>query len=312
MSNINTLAIPGRTKAPKKRNSDVRKEQNRIASRAYREKRKQKLALLDEILKSDSQTDSMSSVSDETEGYAGSWSLQSRQASNSPAPAALPVVPVAAQWPAASPSMSSAVPGYSHGAYESWMNSFEQQSHVYSTSNDYVQPFIPNEVGDHSLDAAASYNVPSIPSITSAPSTPSLNSIPLDPILANHFAMQHHQNQTTQSQTMTNSPGLPSYSDGEMQRQSWVASLDDDTLGALERFAGFSHVQQQQILALIQKRREPSQHNTSNHQSIEFGYPTCQATPPPSGKRLIFPTVSSKLELPGIMADVDQGYSTVH
>ncbi|KAI1437558.1 hypothetical protein GGR50DRAFT_46379 [Xylaria sp. CBS 124048] len=51
----------------KPRNSAVRKEQNRKASWAYREKRKQKLALLDEILRAESRTDvSMSSVSDET------------------------------------------------------------------------------------------------------------------------------------------------------------------------------------------------------------------------------------------------------
>ncbi|KAM0434560.1 hypothetical protein ACHAPT_003656 [Fusarium lateritium] len=37
-------------KAPAKRNSEARREQNRIASRNYREKRKQKLALLNQIL----------------------------------------------------------------------------------------------------------------------------------------------------------------------------------------------------------------------------------------------------------------------
>ncbi|KAI0395111.1 hypothetical protein F5Y17DRAFT_225029 [Xylariaceae sp. FL0594] len=78
----------------KGRNSEVRKEQNRIASRAYREKRKQKLALLDEILKSDSHTDSMSSVSDETEfkpttpapDFLGMEIGGSRQSSHSPSP----------------------------------------------------------------------------------------------------------------------------------------------------------------------------------------------------------------------------------
>ncbi|RSL56295.1 hypothetical protein CEP54_008925 [Fusarium duplospermum] len=39
-----------KAKAPAKRNSEARREQNRIASRNYREKRKQKLALLNEIL----------------------------------------------------------------------------------------------------------------------------------------------------------------------------------------------------------------------------------------------------------------------
>ncbi|RSL84511.1 hypothetical protein CEP51_003850 [Fusarium floridanum] len=39
-----------KAKAPAKRNSEARREQNRIASRNYREKRKQKLALLNQIL----------------------------------------------------------------------------------------------------------------------------------------------------------------------------------------------------------------------------------------------------------------------
>ncbi|RSM17016.1 hypothetical protein CDV31_004220 [Fusarium ambrosium] len=39
-----------KSKAPAKRNSEARREQNRIASRNYREKRKQKLALLNQIL----------------------------------------------------------------------------------------------------------------------------------------------------------------------------------------------------------------------------------------------------------------------
>ncbi|KAI0383819.1 hypothetical protein F5Y04DRAFT_22004 [Hypomontagnella monticulosa] len=274
-------ATSARTKAPKKRNSDVRKEQNRIASRAYREKRKQKLALLDEILKSDSQTDSMSSVSDETEGYPGSWSLQSRQASNSPAPAAIPAVPVATPWPAASPSLSSSVPAYGHDTYEGWMNSFEQPNNVFSTANSYVHPFIHGEIGGSSLENSASYNVQSITSITSAPSTPPVPPIPLDPTLvANHFAPRRRHHHPDQGQNLATSSNS-GYGDDELQRQLWVASLEDPTLVALERFAGFSHVQQQQIMAMIQKRRHISQ-NASSHHGIEFRYQTCQATPPPS------------------------------
>ncbi|KAI1118747.1 hypothetical protein F5Y14DRAFT_446562 [Nemania sp. NC0429] len=86
----------------KGRNSDIRKEQNRIASRAYREKRRQKLALLEEILKSDSHNDSMSSVSDETEygsmtpvsePRAVKPSSRTRHSSNSPTPYYVPAVP---------------------------------------------------------------------------------------------------------------------------------------------------------------------------------------------------------------------------
>ncbi|KAI1382229.1 hypothetical protein F4677DRAFT_401286 [Hypoxylon crocopeplum] len=279
-TNMNT-STSGRTKTPKKRNSDVRKEQNRIASRAYREKRKQKLALLDEILKTDSQTDSMSSVSDETEGYTASWALQSRQASNSPVPATLPVVPVPAQWPAASPSMPPAVPAYGHDTYDGWMNSFDQQNNAYTTGNTYGHTFIPTEVGENSLNTA-SYNMQSIPSITSAPSTPPVPPVPLDPMLVNHYA-PHHHTQLGQNHSITNPSSLPTYGDDEVHRQSWVASLEDDVLVAVERFAGFSHVQQQQVLALIQKRRDLSR-NTSGHQSLDFRYPACQATPPPSAQ----------------------------
>lgn len=263
--NTNAATASGRTKAPKKRNSDVRKEQNRIASRAYREKRKQKLALLDEILKSDSQTDSMSSVSDETEGYTTSWSLQSRQASNSPIPAALSTVPVASSWPVVSPPMSSAVPNYGHDTYDGWMNSFEHTSHTFPTSNDYVQSYLATEVRDHSLDASASFNMQSIPSVTSTPSTPPVPSVPLDPMLVNQFTQHHPQSAHNQG-------------DDEISRQLWVGSLEDNALTALERFGGYSHVQQQQVLGWVRKRRNLS----SNHQGLEYRYPTCQATPPPS------------------------------
>ncbi|KAI2638148.1 hypothetical protein GGS21DRAFT_488850 [Xylaria nigripes] len=99
----NPVASPGsQTSKRKGRNSAIRKEQNRVASRAYREKRKQKLALLDELLRSDSHADSMSSVSDETEyrsstpgsecraiGYAGG----TRHSSTSPVPSYAPATP---------------------------------------------------------------------------------------------------------------------------------------------------------------------------------------------------------------------------
>lgn len=286
-TNIHTSsATSSRTRAPKKRNSDVRKEQNRIASRAYREKRKQKLALLDEILKSDSQTDSMSSVSDETDGYTASWTLaQSRHASNSPVPAALHTVPVTTQWPTTSPPTSSTISGYSHDTYDNWMNCFDRTSNAFPTSNDYGQQFIPTEVGEHPLDAAASYNMHSMPSLTSAPSTPPVLPAPLDPMLvSSHFVPHHHHTQTTQNQSITSSSNLPTYSNDELQRQVWVESLEEDALAALERFGSLTHIQQQQVLSMIHKRRNISQ-NISNEQTLEYNrYPVCQATPPPSAQ----------------------------
>ncbi|KAI1322214.1 hypothetical protein F5Y16DRAFT_51358 [Xylariaceae sp. FL0255] len=55
----------GQSSKRKGGNSATRKEQNRKASRIYREKRRQKLALLDELLRTDH--DSLSSASDETD-----------------------------------------------------------------------------------------------------------------------------------------------------------------------------------------------------------------------------------------------------
>ncbi|KAL7629331.1 hypothetical protein AAE478_000851 [Parahypoxylon ruwenzoriense] len=281
MDKTNASSTPStRTKTPKKRNSDVRKEQNRIASRAYREKRKQKLALLDEILKSDSQTDSMSSVSDEAEGYAGSWTFsQSRHASNSPVPAVLSTVPVTTAWPAPSESMTPGVQGYTQDVYDGWIDCFDRPNNAFPTSNDYVQQFISPGVAGHSLEASAPYNMQSMPSITSASSPPH---VPLDPMLVSgHLTPHHHHTHPVPNQSIPDSSSLPVYGDDEVQKELWVASLKEDALTALERFAGYSHVQQQQILGLIQKRRGLPQ-NAPNDQGLEFGYPTCQATPPPS------------------------------
>ncbi|KAI1383215.1 uncharacterized protein F4822DRAFT_68906 [Hypoxylon trugodes] len=277
-TNATTSSTPGKSKPPKKRNSEVRKEQNRIASRAYREKRKQKLALLDEILKTDSQTDSMSSVSDETEGYTTSWSFQSRQASNSPIPAALTTVPVTTQWQAPSPSMASSVPAFGQESYDGWMNSFSHSNDAFPASTDYTHPFIPTDVREHTLGASTSYPMQTIPSITSTPSTPPVPSIPLDPsLVANHYTPQ---TQPVQSQHILHSSN-PTHDNDEIQRQLWVASLENNTLVALERFSGLNHIQQEQVLDLVRKRRGLLQ-NTTSHQNLEFNYPTCQATPPPT------------------------------
>ncbi|KAH7035032.1 uncharacterized protein B0I36DRAFT_87090 [Microdochium trichocladiopsis] len=74
-------------KAPKPRNSELRKEQNRIASRAYREKRKQKLALLDEILRTESRDSSSPSLPDDSEDFISSLAPpQTRHSSYSPTP----------------------------------------------------------------------------------------------------------------------------------------------------------------------------------------------------------------------------------
>ncbi|KAI5862189.1 hypothetical protein GGS23DRAFT_110623 [Durotheca rogersii] len=275
MEKTNTASTAStRAKAPKKRNSDARKEQNRIASRAYREKRKQKLALLDEILKSDSQTDSMSSVSDDTEGYTGPWPFpQSRHASNSPIPTTLSTPPAATSWPTTSQPMSSDVQGYGHNIYDGWMSCFDRPDNALPTSNDYVHQLITTEIPDH---PSPPYGMQPMPSITSTPPTPPL---PLDPMLVANHVVPHHHSHPVPNQSLSGPPGLPVYGDDEIQRQLWVSSLKDDALMALERFAEYSHVQQRQVLSLIQKRRSLPQ-NATDDQGMEFRYLACQGTPP--------------------------------
>ncbi|ETS86590.1 hypothetical protein PFICI_00418 [Pestalotiopsis fici W106-1] len=102
-------------KTPKPRNSEARKEQNRIASRAYREKRKQKLALLDQILNIED-TDAASSPSDIDGISQGSLSVvaQSREPSQSPVPAtttSLATAPPVLSW--LSTSSNTHLPGES-------------------------------------------------------------------------------------------------------------------------------------------------------------------------------------------------------
>ncbi|KAI1082874.1 hypothetical protein F5B20DRAFT_487971 [Whalleya microplaca] len=259
-------------RASKSRNSDVRKEQNRVASRAYREKRKQKLALLNEILKSDSQTDSMSSVSDETDGYHASLSFpDSRHASHSPTPSVLPAVPVSAPWPPANQPMPSGVPAYGQGGYDScWMDSLGRPNDEFAERSDYVNSFIPTDAVGNPLGSSAQY-LPSIPTIASLPSTPPM---PLDPLLADN---------TLGHQNIGGSPNFSVYDDEEAQRQVWSTGLEDDVLVTLENFAKLNNAQQQQVLSIIQKGRIPQQ-PTSSDQNFDYRFQDFSGGQPVPGK----------------------------
>ncbi|KAF5020546.1 hypothetical protein F66182_7410 [Fusarium sp. NRRL 66182] len=68
-SDTTTRANKGKTSA--KRNSEARRRQNRLASRNYREKRKRKLALLDELLEPRDMSGIPTNVSDSREANAG-------------------------------------------------------------------------------------------------------------------------------------------------------------------------------------------------------------------------------------------------
>ncbi|KAI0008021.1 hypothetical protein F4779DRAFT_468085 [Xylariaceae sp. FL0662B] len=268
MDRTNTSS--SQAKSSRSRNSDIRKEQNRIASRAYREKRKQKLALLNEILKSDSQTDSMSSVSDEADGYHTSLPFsQSRHASHSPTPAVLPLVSVpSSPWPAASPPMASGVQAYSQGGYDScWMDSLgPPPNDEFPGRSDYVHPFIPADAAGNPLGTATQY-IPSIPSVAALPPTPPL---PLDPLLADSALAR---------QGITNSPNFSVYDDEEARRQAWAAGLEEDVMVALECFAKLNSVQQQQVLAIIQKGRSPHPPTTSGP-GFEYRFQDFPGSPP--------------------------------
>ncbi|KAI1501774.1 hypothetical protein F5X99DRAFT_408793 [Biscogniauxia marginata] len=272
-SNDTSATKGGRTQAPKSRNSDVRKEQNRVASRAYREKRKKKLALLDELLKSD-HTDSMSSVSDETDGHYTPLSIaHSRHASNSPAP----VVPSAhittAQWTATTQAMASNDASYSQEAYaDCWMDSFDRPQDMFIPGTDYLQSFVPTDVASGNLGTSPQY-VSRIPSLAPMPSAPS---VVLDPALSDgHLATYHTY--TTQNGSINNSPYIPAYDDGE------VSGLEGDMINALESLSKLSHAQQQQVIDLVQKRRSLS-YSTTSDQSLDFKYAEYQVTMPSTNR----------------------------
>ncbi|KAJ3571636.1 hypothetical protein NPX13_g5306 [Xylaria arbuscula] len=151
------------------RNSDVRKEQNRIASRAYREKRRQKLALLDEILKSDSHPDSMSSVSDETESPVPEFrtmesTRQNRNSSHSPAPYYMPAVPVMSSVPPSVQPLPSNGPSHDTDAYLRYsVKDYVQEAERFAThAHDPNTPPIGMSTG----------YVSSLPPISPMPATP--------------------------------------------------------------------------------------------------------------------------------------------
>ncbi|CAJ2501806.1 Uu.00g046590.m01.CDS01 [Anthostomella pinea] len=256
-SNSTPTAASGRSKAAKSRNTDVRKEQNRVASRAYREKRRQKLALLDELLKSDSCADSMSSVSDETDAAQTPLSIsQSRHASKSPAPPTLPTIPVAAQWPPVAQAMGSSGPTFGQETYASyWMDCFDRPGDFVTANTTYSHPFIPTDVDGSNLGTSSSQYITPIPSIPSMPSTPQFpaESEPSDRNLAPYHTS------SLPSNSVHDLPSLPGYDSVE------IPALESDMMNALESLAKLNDAQQQQILTLIQKKRSASQSMGSDH-----------------------------------------------
>jgi len=273
-------ASDGQSRKRKGRNSDIRKEQNRIASRAYRtsscasrhnrgrgrgqsvaqltcllgEKRKQKLALLDEILKSDSHNDSMSSVSDETEynpttpapDFVGVEIGGSRQSSHSPAPfylSSAPMMgPVASVEAVGVQSLPSNGPSRDTGAYVGYpVNGYSQETDEYA-HDPIITPvgLSPGYVSPHS-------------SVTPMPSTPMF---PFEEEFPGEFPSSIYP--------------LP---DGGVPSFSATSGYDSNMINALQSFSRLNDSQQEEILAFLQKRRALMQPVVAGHShGYGFGY----------------------------------------
>ncbi|KAI1821269.1 hypothetical protein F4861DRAFT_480844 [Xylaria intraflava] len=250
-SNSPPVSSGNQTQKRKARNNDVRKEQNRMASRAYREKRKQKLALLDELLRSDSHTDTMSTVSDEPEYYSSTalaWELRgvgltdgTRHSSNSPVPFYMAANPTLAQIPAGPQPL----PAGPSRDTETWVNCF---------TNDYHQE--PKTLGHHAeysrdpnisvMETNPSHAYALRPA-TSMPQTP----MPPTPML--HF----------DDELIGESLSTYPLHDGGVAGFPPTSEYDLNMINALESLSRLSDSQQQQIAAYIQKKRHPARQDVT-------------------------------------------------
>ncbi|KAH8167191.1 hypothetical protein CIB48_g1049 [Xylaria polymorpha] len=254
-SNSPPTSSDSQTRRRKGRNSDIRKEQNRIASRAYREKRRQKLALLEEILKSDSHTDSMSSVSDETEYNpttpapefrAMESTGKMRHSSNSPAPYYLSAVPALTSVPEGIHPLPSNGPNRDTEVYARYsMKGYgAQETEALATQHaGYADDPNVSTIGMNS-----GYVSP-LPSVTPMPSTPMF---PFD------------------EEFMGDSFGAYPSPDGSVPGFPVASSYDPNMINALESLSRLNDTQQQQIVAYIQKRR--SGVLTTAENSFHLGY----------------------------------------
>ncbi|KAI0459387.1 hypothetical protein F5B21DRAFT_299951 [Xylaria acuta] len=244
------------TRKRKGRNSDIRKEQNRIASRAYREKRRQKLALLDEILKSDSHTDSMSSVSDETEYNSTTPAPEframestgkTRHSSNSPVPYYMSAVPGLASVPAGIHHLPSNGPNRDTEAYASYSvkDYGGQEAERLATQHAGYA----DEPNISTIGMSSGYVSP-LPSVTPMPSTPMF---PFDEeFMGDSFSAYPPPDSSV--------PGFPV-----------TSGYDPNMINALQSLSRLNDTQQQQIVAYIQKRRGMQPTATDNPFHLGYG-----------------------------------------
>ncbi|KAI0555350.1 hypothetical protein F4679DRAFT_165378 [Xylaria curta] len=265
MDSSNSPPAPSDSQPKKRkgRNSDIRKEQNRIASRAYREKRRQKLALLDEILKSDTHTDSMSSVSDETEYNSTATAPEFRAiettGKTSPASYYMSAVPALASVPvpAGIHHLPSNGPNHETEAYASYSvkNYGIQETERFATQHaGYIDDSNISTIG------ISSGYVSPLPSVTPMPSTPMF---PFDEeFVGDSFSA--YPPIDTGAPSFPTSPGY-----------------DTNMINALQSVSRLNDTQQQQIMAYLQKRRSGMQ-QTATDNPFHPGYNGYQVPVPRS------------------------------
>ncbi|KAI1281056.1 hypothetical protein F5Y07DRAFT_317465 [Xylaria sp. FL0933] len=245
------------------RNSDIRKEQNRIASRAYREKRRQKLALLDELLKSDHHNDSMSSVSDETEYNSTSAAefrtmepaRRTRNSSHSPAPYFMSAVPTLPSTLAGVQTLPSNGPGCDTDTY----GNYAVKDYVQEAERLATQAHNPHV----SVIGMSTGYVSPLPPISPMPSTPMF---PFD---------EDFMGDPYSAYPPIPESRVPSY-------PAPTSSYDSNMINALQSLSRLDDSQQQQIVAYLQKKRNFMQPAVAGH-ALDFGYGTYQprSTPLP-------------------------------
>ncbi|RYO87907.1 hypothetical protein DL766_005283 [Monosporascus sp. MC13-8B] len=280
----------GRAKAPKSRNSEARKEQNRVASRAYREKRKQKLALLDELLKNDAR-DSVSSVSDETEEYQRSLPLPgSRHTPTSPAPPAMVTASLPSQWLVTGQDMVPRVSSYGADMYDdSWVNYLDRSGDMFHREPDFARTFgLPDATG-LSLGSSSQFYA----AANSATSLSSIPPIPVDPNLTGGHTTTYDSHITQPENSHAFRYDVPGYDDDKVR--SCMADMDPKVMRSLENFASLSRRQQEHVLALIRKQQSQSE-ASSIEGSMDMRVLDCQILSAPSGR--VNPPPKSELDLP--------------
>ncbi|KAK9776969.1 putative BZIP domain-containing protein [Seiridium cardinale] len=252
-----------RGKASKPRNTEARKEQNRIASRAYREKRKQKLALLDQILSTEDGDSSISpSEGDDSQGIMSVAS--SRQASSSPVPAPshmLGAVPTTV-WPSNGQALAG-TDQFGAGHFdELWMSDLEPSSGMFGPTHNFVAPF-------HAADITPLENSTQFP--PSLPAMTALHSMPVDPTLPTPHAGSYTEHARNTPRAGHETPSI-------YDQPSFNSNSNSAMAAALESFSRLNAAQQQQLLEIIYKRRGmPGAMELDRTWDMHVNYP---ATPP--------------------------------